>query len=399
MLLKNLNILFVTAHFPYPIVGGERVKQYHIIKHLAKNNNVNIVSFDRNYPVTENDVKQMKEMGIESYVFHLNKFKSYFSAALYSPFRHPLEIEFFWDGRFRNKINEIIRTQKIDLIINYFLRTAEFVKNFKIKKILMAEDCRWFYQQKTYKISKNPRQKLIRYFESVKLRNYESAIMDYFDLTTLVSQKDLDCMKTVNQNAKLEILTNGVDTEKYLIKNNSENRKDLIFVGKLDVWINRLMLNKIINKIFPKIKSQIHDIKLHIVGANPAKDLLKKSDSNIIVHNYIEDFSGLLNESAVFLHPHEGGSGIQNKLLEAMACGCPVVTSVSGANGIEIINGETGFIANTYNDFIRYALNILNDLELRKKISANSRAYIEKHHKWEYVFQKLDEQILNVMNS
>ncbi|MCL5990752.1 MAG: hypothetical protein M1419_01445, partial [Bacteroidetes bacterium] len=269
MSVKDLNILYTTAHYPYPPIGGDRSKQYYLLKHLAENNNVTVVSLDKGLEVKSENIEEMKKINIDSYVFKINHTKGYFNAALFSPFGNPLEIEFFRNPGFRNKIKELTGNIKFDLVINYFLRTAELVKNINSKKILLSEDCRSYYQANTYPISRNFRQKMIRFYESKKLRKYESDIMNYFDVTTAVTQTDLNEMKKLNPNAIIKILTNGVDVEKYKPGNDNNNRKDIIFAGKLDFWLNRLIVERIINKILPGIKKVHPQVKFHIIGANP----------------------------------------------------------------------------------------------------------------------------------
>ncbi len=399
MSVSGLNILFVTAHFPYPLIGGERIKQYHILKHLAKNNRIFLVSLDKGYNVENSYINEIKRINVTPHIFHLNKTRSYLSAALFSAFGNPLEIEYFNHREFKNKINEVVKEQNIDLIINFFIRTAEHVKSIPVRKILMAEDCRWFYQSGTSKESRNLHQKAIRAFEARKLRKYEANIMNYFDVTTAVTDEDKNQMRLLNSKAELQVLSNGVDAGKFNPAETDNLRQGIILTGKLDVWINILMIKRIVRNIFPKIKESYPGASLNIVGANPTSEVLKFQNNDIKVHADVPDIVPYLQDAAVFLHPHSGGSGIQNKVLEAMSCGCPVVTTRSGAKGINIRNGHNGFIADSDKEMSEYCREMLINSQSRNEIGENARDYVVNNHSWDSIFEKLGRIISDLFNN
>ena len=397
--IKGLNILFVSAHFPYPLIGGERIKQYQIIKHLAKHNRIILTCLDRGLGVTSDDIQNIKNLGVEAYCFKINKFKSYLNAAVFSPFGNPMEIEFFRHKELRNKIQSIVNNNKIDLIINFFLRTAEFVKNYDVPKILLAEDCRSFYQERTHKISKDLYQKLIRFYESKKLRYYESSITDYFDITTLVTHDDIDRMKLLNNNSRLSLLSNGVDIEKFKLPVGSNNRKNLLFTAKLNCWTNIVMVRRLVREILPGILMEKPDAVLNIVGANPTREILGLQSDNVKIISNVDDISIYYQNAVVYIHPHQGGAGIQNKVLEAMACGCPVVTTNSGSRGISIVSGENGFIAENNNAIIDVVLNLLGNTSLADRIGKNARETIVQNYSWDLIYDNLDKLIAGILSA
>ena len=393
MNINGLKILITTPHFPYPLVGGERIKLFNLIKHLSKNNKVFLVSLDRGYEVKDEFIDVLKNMNVETYVFKINKLLSTISAGILTLFRNPLEIEYFRHSQFRNKINEIAAKNNIDFILNFFIRTAEHVKNIPVKKILMAEDCRSYYQRRTSKTSRHLRQKLVRAYDAYKLTEYESNIGNYFDITTVVTQEDYKQFKLLNPNTKIRIISEGVDFDIFRPTIDAIDRKDILFLGKLDVWANIIMIRKIADEIFPLILKVKPDTKLNIAGANPVSEIMDLKSKSINIIPNPENIASFYQESAVFLHPHLGGSGIQNKVLESMSSGCPVVTSPCGANEISIINGKNGFIANNNQEFANYTIELLNDINLREKIGKNAREYIISEKSWNSVFADLDKII------
>lgn len=390
MAISGLNILYTTVHFPFPPIGGDRIKQLKILEYLAKNNNVFLISLDRGFEIRDEYVDEIRKLGIVPYTFKINNLKAYLNTALLSPFGLPMEINFFRHAGFRNKIHEILNNNKIDLIISYYLRTTQYTRNINCKKILISDDCRTFYQSRTAMESRNLRQRAIRAFETKRLIKYEADIADCYDITTYVTKEDLSQMRKLNGNARLRILSNGVDTAKYLPPLDNSGRKGLVFTGKLDVWVNNLIIKRIIENILPKIQSKMPGTILHIVGSRPTKVVLSYSSDSVIIHRDVPDITPYLQNAAAYIHAHLGGSGIQNKLLEAMSCGCPVVTTPSGAWGFDIVNGVNGFIGNSDEEIANYCVDLLNNPGLIDSVGRNAREYILNNHTWEHVYKSLE---------
>ncbi|MER3330048.1 MAG: glycosyltransferase, partial [Candidatus Kapaibacterium sp.] len=155
---------------------------------------------------------------------------------------------------------------------------------------------------------------------------------------------DIKLMRKLNPNANYHLLSNGVDVEKF-IPDEKQERKDLLFTGKLDVWANELMINRLVNEIFPLVKKEFPKIKLVLAGANPSKAISKLETDDVEIHSNVPEIVSYLQKAAVYVHPHYGGTGIQNKLLEAMSTGCPIVTTTTGNQGIYATDGEEIMIA------------------------------------------------------
>ncbi len=316
-----------------------------------------------------------------------------------SLFKFPLEIGFYNQKMFKDTVDKLIGERNFDIAFAFFMRTAEYLKNYKIKKILMAEDCRTVYQERSYKNSKNIFQKFVRWWEFNRLKAYEPEIVNHFDITTLVSENDIKSMQEQNPNVKYRLLTNGTDINKFRIPDDDfSSRKDILFAGKLDIWANVIMIRDIVKNVFPLVKPEVKDCILNIAGSKPSSYINSLHSDTIKIHPDVPDMVTYLQGSRVFIHPHTGGSGIQNKLLEAMACGCPVVTTPTGIQGIHATNGEDVLIGETAEELAKQTIRLLEDDELAMKISKNGRILIEKTHSWESVFVALDEIINEAIN-
>jgi glycosyltransferase involved in cell wall biosynthesis len=146
------------------------------------------------------------------------------------------------------------------------------------------------------------------------------------------------------------------------------------------------------HKIFPYIKQKCPDITFYVVGNHPLPKLKRlESNRDIVVTGHVPETRPYFAQSAVFVSPLRGGSGIQVKNLEAMAMGVPVVTTSVGAAGIEAKVGHDLIVADEPKEFASKVIQLLDDLELRQQIGQNGRRLVEEKYNWPDVVGRLDK--------
>jgi glycosyltransferase involved in cell wall biosynthesis len=392
ILNRKLNILFLTARFPFPLIGGDRLKPYMVLKHLAKKHNVHLVSFNQGGQPTEAQIEGIRELGVMAHPIALDAIKASIRVLPLTLFAgQPLEIAYYNQPEFAVKVDSLMKNTDFDIVISFFMRTAEYVKDKKIKKILMAEDCRELYQERSYEGSRHSVQKLVRWWEVKKLRKYEPAIMEKFDVATFVTENDIVAMKRINPNANYRLLTNGTDINAFVPPPpESSSRKGILFAGKLDIWANVLMIDRIVKNIMPRVWVECPDVEFQIAGANPPKKIEAMAGDKIKLSANVPDMLPYLQRAAIFVHPHSGGSGIQNKLIEAMASGCAVVTTETGTQGLPAENGKNIMIGKNDAEIASYIITLLKNKELTEEIGKNARKAIVENLSWEVVYNQTD---------
>lgn len=391
--MKRKKILFLISRFPYPLIGGDKIKSFYLMKHLAKYHDVTLAALSfKNLPELDN-IKALTDIGVKVHSLPVKPLSDGIKAALSFHKVYPFEVSFYLKNNFQNLVDKLCYENNYDIGIAFFLRTAEYIKDKKFKKILISEDCRQLYQTRSYQSSNNIFQKMIRKWEVNKLKKYEPDIVNYFDIITLVTNQDIAEMKKYNNNQKYRLVTNGVNVDEFSPPESNSNRKDLLFTGKLSVQSNTLMAIKIANTIMPEIVKKYPNIKLHLVGSNPSATINSLANDNIEIHSNVPDIAKFYKESRVFIHPHLAATGIQNKLLEAMSTGMPSVTTTTGIQGIDGVDGQHFLIGNTTDDFIDKTISLLQDDYQYEKISQNARQLILRNHTWETIYNQFDSVI------
>ncbi|OGU61557.1 MAG: hypothetical protein A2X64_02430 [Ignavibacteria bacterium GWF2_33_9] len=385
-----MNILFLTPRLPFPLIGGDRVKPYFLLKHIAQKHKVTLVTFYQGKEDPANYIKEIENIGVEVFTIPLNPFKAGLSCFFRGYKLRPIEILYYFSNNFQKKVDELLSTRKYDIGFSFFMRTAEYLQNKNIKKILIAEDSRILYQSRSYQETINPLQKMVRYYEFLTLKNYEPSIIRRFNATTFVTQEDISFAKSNSIKSIFRLLTNGTDVD-YFIPADFNKRKNILFTGKFDVWANQLMVERIIKKIMPKVKEIFPNIIFSFVGANPTKILKDLAEKNKIdLHSNVPTMLPYLQNARIYLHPHRGATGIQNKLLEALSAGCPVVTTTSGNQGIYGKHKEHLMIGLTDEEIANNIIELLHNEELSKQLSKNARELIIQTHSWEKIYSEFD---------
>lgn len=385
------NILFLTCRFPYPLHTGDRIKSFYLIKHLAKSHNVTLVTFFQGKQFKDEYNQIFADMGVNLKIVKLDPIKAGVKSIFTNYIFNPLEINYYKQREYQKVVDELIKNNKFDLGISFFMRTAEYLKNYKnLKKILIAEDCRILYQKRSFQESKSLIQKIVRIYEYQTLKSYEPKMMKNFDSVTLVTQNDIDELLKYSPETTYKLLTNGTRTE-YFVPNPDVEKTHIVFTGGLGLWANYIMIEKIINEIMPEIWKEFPKVKFVIAGANPTKDVLKFASDKVEIHTNVPSILPYLQSALAFIHPHKAGTGIQNKLLEAMSCGVPVITTTIGNQGINGVHRESIMLAESNEDFIDMTLEILKNKELAEKISKNARELIVNTHSWELIYDELDK--------
>jgi Glycosyltransferase len=138
-------------------------------------------------------------------------------------------------------------------------------------------------------------------------------------------------------------------------------------------------------------KKEYPDIKMLIVGSNPDRKIKSLADDNVVVTGFVEDIRPLLNRAKLFVAPLRSGSGIQNKILEAFACGLPVVTTSYGNAGIKAADEKQVIVRDNPDEFAQIIISLLGDNSKRNELGKSARELVEKEFSWENRAIRLEE--------
>ena len=218
-----------------------------------------------------------------------------------------------------------------------------------------------------------------------ELFNYEFKMYDTADKILTLTREDADILINYapNLKTKIRVVPHGVDTAFYTPpkkKSWERNTKNILYLGNFQHYPNVDAVNNFIRYCWDRILQEVPDATFYAIGFNPPQELLDLRTDNVIVQEGGDNDSvrRFYRNSDVFVAPIELGTGFRGKLLEAKACGLPVVATRLATFGMNPVNGQDMFVADDYDVFSERVIMLLKDAGLRKKIGMNALTRAKK---------------------
>jgi glycosyltransferase involved in cell wall biosynthesis len=387
-----MKILIVTPRIPYPPYRGDKVRVFNIVKNLSFNNQVYLLTVIRRRKEVEY-VKFLKNLGIDVHYVYIpivcslaNLVKNIFS-------KLPFQVAWFYSKKIGKKLNEIVETQNVDVVYYHMIRTAVY-KNIKspkrVLKVIDLVDAVSFYLSGFAKYVKNPIKKILIKWEAARVRAYER-ISEKFDLVLVSTERDERILKELSIKANFKVLPNGVSDNFLRAEPNFDefDRDRILFTGNMPYWPNYDAALYFIKKIFPIVLSEIPFAKFYIVGQNPPIKLRKMQSENIIITGFVENLISEYLKSAVLVAPIRFGSGISNKVLEALSLGVPVVCTSLIADGFPDFVRKYLYIADEPEKFAELVIHIIRNPSIRIEFVHKARNELIKIFNWNNITNDL----------
>lgn len=380
------DILFIVSRFPYPLEKGDKLRAFYQLKELSKAFNVTLIC-TTDIPVSKEHEQIVNQFCTRIHIFQLTKLGLLFQLLKTIFGSKPLQVHYFYRKSIHRKIKTIIAQSKPKHIYCQLIRVSEYVKNeHLIPKTLDYMDAlskgmerriqteswykKWFYR-----------------LESKRLKHYERRIFDYFEHKTIISEQDRKLIYHPD-NQDIVIIPNGIDASFFEVLP-IEKDYDLVFTGNFSYAPNIEAAMCLAEEILPRLHKNGIKCRLLLSGASPAKRVLELQSEHITVTGWVDDIRVSYQRSRIFVAPLFIGTGLQNKLLEAMASGLPCITTPLSNNALGGIDGENILLAEDINSFVEKITEVLVLEGNFSSIAKNGKYYIELLYSWEKQTLKL----------
>lgn len=387
-----MKILVVLSRVPYPLEKGDKLRAYHQIRVLSQYYDIYLIALNdtKLHPQAETELrKYCKDITVVSLPWpqRLWNMLRFFFKGL------PIQCGYFYNNKAQKLILQKIADIHPDHIYCQFLRVAEYVKGIKIPKTLDYQDVLSKGMQRRYEAAPWYAKPFFK-MEYHRLSRYERRIFSYFDHKTIITAVDRD-MIPHSENDKIVVVANGVDFSQY-VYNDAPKQYDLIFSGNMSYAPNIDAAEFLVKEIFPQLKVEFPELKLVLCGTNPAPRVQALRSKDVIVTGWVDSMSEYYGKSKIFIAPMRLGTGLQNKLLEAMAMKLPCVTSTLAGRPLEgIEEGKEILICNNTTGYVNAVRLLLTNPEKYAEISENGYRFVKENYNWESMTQKL----VDLMNS
>jgi glycosyltransferase involved in cell wall biosynthesis len=380
-------IIVLTSRYPFPVIGGDRLRIYNICKNLSKNYSLTLVSLTDKKSDTLNNFNNHTIFN-STHIIYLPKWKSYFNLIFKIFSKKPLQVSYYQSQELSLLLNSIISSH--DAILCHLIRTADYInQNIDIPSFIdmtdsIAMNYKNMFNFKSYVFDFR---KYIYAYEYKKLLQYEIDTFNNFIHCFLISKNDLSFINSKNNSffKNVSIVSNGVDFVN-LPYNFNDIGSEIIFIGNMNSFQNLDAILYFCKSILPIIVKSLPDIKVKVIGRIPKKSIKYFNGfKNVKVTGEVDSVSNYVQNGGVGICPVRLGAGVQNKILEYFSFGLPVVSTALGADGINADSGFHLFVEDDPESFAHIVVKLIKNRSFAQKISYRARKFVEANHDWNKV--------------
>lgn len=380
--------LIILSRIPYPLEKGDKLRAYHFIKEFSKWQEIHLVAIS-DEPVRQASIDELKKYCKEIYIFPISKWSIAFNMIRSFVVGLPLQSGYFYNSKVAKGIAGIVEKTKPDHIFLQLLRTTEYVKNIHgIEMTLDYMDAFAKGMERRYETAFFPINRIYKW-EYFRLRKYEGRIYHWFKNKLIISEQDLNSL-FIPDMKEVKIIPNGVDTD-FFAPRKVEKKYDLLFFGNMSYAPNISAAKYLCEEILPLLLKNYPDIKIAISGAEPAKEVVFLADKNVVITGWINDMRDIIAQSKIVVAPMLIGTGLQNKLLQAMAMKIPCVTSALANNALGAENRESVMVAKNKEEYVRAIELLLQNPEIYNAIAENGCRFVNENFNWEASAKRVHE--------
>jgi sugar transferase (PEP-CTERM/EpsH1 system associated) len=289
---------------------------------------------------------------------------------------------YFYSGR----LKRLIRHEGCDVVLVDCSSMAPYAMDIPIPKVIDLVDVDSEKWSMVARLSSIPKRWIFS-MEARRLRRFEEELVAQFEACVVVSESEKALLP---EGARVVVVPNGVDIPE-ATHDASPDGHTLVFLGAMNYFPNVDAVVHFRNHVFPLIKKAQAKARFLIVGMDPTAQVKRLHNQDTVVTGYVPDSRPFLRQASVCVVPLRIARGIQNKVLEAMAAGVPVVATSLANAGIKAEHGKEILVADSPEDFANAVLSLLSDGALRDRISKNARSLVETRFRWERNLERLDQ--------
>ena len=402
-----MRVLYVVPYVPNLV----RVRSYELIRGLARKGHHVVVATLRAGDEDLADLRNLAAQNVEVVSRYMPRWRSLANCIACLPSKTPLQSVYSWNPAMGAELLRMLRGVHFDVVHVEHLRGARY--GVLVRQTLArtdsvpappvvwdSVDCISALFRHARSESRSLAMRCITWLEHPRTELYESFLATFFDRILVTSPADARALAGLAEtrghdvSGKLRVLCNGVDLKRFSAANQPRDPATVIITGKMSYHANITAARHLVHDIMPLVWKKRPDARVLIVGKDPPTSLQALTNvggiSRVHVTGTVADIQPYLNRATLAVAPMVYGAGVQNKVLEAMACGLPVVTSEQGAIALRAKPGRDLMIASGAQGFARTILDLLGDGRRREELGQAGLRYVKEHHDWDCVVSLLE---------
>ncbi len=403
-----MKILFLCHRLPFPPDRGGRIRAFHMLQHLRRDHEVTLAALVRSHDDAA-AVAQVRASSTRHILVPVSEVGSWLRTVTRVPTSTPSSFAYFYSPRLARLVRQEL-TGAYDLVAVHSSSMAPYVTHRgSLPRERLREGGRSgggraatlldfgdMDSQKWLAYSRRkPGPAALGYrFEGRKVQRAEAHLAGRFDLCTCTTRAELETLQGYGVVRHTGWFPNGVDGDYFRPSAEAYDPDTICFLGQMDYYPNEEAMIWFCNEVLPQVRAQRPGLTLSIVGANPSRAVLRLGQRpGVRVTGSVPDVRPHAQRAALSVAPMNIARGTQNKILESLAMGVPVVASALAAAGTETVAGEHLLTARAPREFVAAILRLLGDPQERQRLARAGRERVLTHHDWTASMRRLDALI------
>ncbi|MDA9840309.1 TIGR03087 family PEP-CTERM/XrtA system glycosyltransferase [Rubripirellula sp.] len=389
--MKRQKLLFLAHRFPYPPNRGDRIRSYNMLRVLAEHFEISL-GCTSDESVSDQQLDHMRQFCERIHVAQLPSWSRRARAGRALFKWQSLTEAMFTAPSLHREVQRWHQSFHFDKAIVFCSSMYPYMNSTAFRGLTKIVDLVDVDSEKWKQMSAENRFPMSWVYgrEAKTVRSLERKIGRESKLATLVSDAEAQLYRTsVSPTCQVLGVSNGVDTEYFSpIPDGTEKQTqtqdtiELVFTGVLDYSPNVEGMVWFCKRIMPELRKQ-RDFRLKVVGRRPCSRVIELDEiDGVQVVGEVPDVRPYLHDADIAISPLKLARGIQNKVLEAMACGLPAVVTPQSAEGIDAESGKELWIADDSNEWIESLLNLADSPNVRIETGSAARELVEQHYSW-----------------
>ena len=375
-----MRLFVLLSRFPYPLEKGDKLRAFHQLRILSKHHEVFLCALHEN-DLEQHWIEEVEQYCSELQTIRISRFNQIVNLGFSLLGNEPFQVAYFYQKAAQKEVLACIEKWKPDAIYCQLLRTAKYVESLNdFPKIIDFQDA----------FSKGIERRLetdswywkpILNSELKRLNHYEEKVFKTFDHCTIISEQDRNQLPFTQRN-EVTIVRNGVELDDFSPSSESKS-VDVLFAGNMGYPPNVEGAVFLANEVMSLVRKQVPEAKLMLAGARPDQKVKELAGGYTEVTGWVDDMRDCYAKAKVFVAPMMIGTGLQNKLLEAMAMRIPCVTSTLANNALHAKENEEILIAETAEEYANHILELLDNSSKSEQIATAGHNLVTEHFSWE----------------
>jgi glycosyltransferase involved in cell wall biosynthesis len=377
---KRPRLLVLSPRYPYPLIGGDRVRVFHICKELAQHFDITLLCMcDLREEFTAPVPVDAPFARVER--IWLPRWRSYLNVLRALPGSLPLQVAYYQLPSFERRVQELLPEH--DIVLTHLIRTSGFVMHSPTPRVLeMTDAISMNYERSTGTSSRKRLRTWIYAIEQQRVLRYERAMLESFNLVTLVSEIDRRYLVGDQPATNLIVCSNGVATDRFPFQPRFDAEPVVTFIGNLTTLQNLDACYYFAREVMPALR-RVRPWVFRVVGRiRDADSRALSAMEGVQVTGEVPSVPDTVRGARAGVCPMRVGAGIQNKLLEYMALGLPAITSSLSLQALSAQPGRELFVADAPEQYVQHLEKLFADPALSLEMATAARAYVQATHDW-----------------